>query len=103
MKKSILLGLLLVILFSFSSKQRLQIHPERVHKYKDDGSLIDKPNDKILIYEKKIDLEVFENWNKKNTIGVYINQNPIKYSSGQRKGKIIYSKYSKENYKIEFE
>ncbi|CAM4105912.1 hypothetical protein FLSI110296_14145 [Flavobacterium sinopsychrotolerans] len=103
MKKNILLGLLLVILFSFPSKQSLQIHLEKVPKYKGDGSLIDKPNNKILISEKDINLEIFEKWNKKNTVGIYINQKPMKCSSRQRKGKIIYSKYSKENYRTEFE
>ena len=103
MKKNILLGLLLVILFSFPTKQSLQIHLEKVPKYEGDGSLIDKPNNKILISEKNINLEIFEKWNKKNTVGIYINQNPMKCSSRQRKGKIIYSKYSKENYRTEFE
>lgn len=103
MKKIILLGLLLLIQFSFPSKQLLQIPPEKVPKYNDDGSLTDKPNNKILISEKDIELEVFERWNTKNTVGISINQNPIKCSLRQRKGKIIYSKYSKENYKTEFE
>ena len=103
MKKIILLGLLLVILFSFPSKQSIQIHLEKVPKYEGDGPLIDKPNNKILISEKDINFEIFEKWNKRNTVGIYINQNPMKCSSRQRKGKIIYSKYSKENYRTEFE
>ena len=53
--------------------------------------------------KKDINFEIFEKWNKRNTVGIYINQNPMKCSSRQRKGKIIYSKYSKENYKTEFD
>lgn len=102
-KKNILLGLLLVVLFSFPSKQSQQIHLEKVPKYKGDGSLTDKPNNQILIPEKNINLDFFEKWNKKNAVGIYINQNPMKCSSRQRKGKIIYSKTCKENYKTEFE
>jgi hypothetical protein len=103
MKKNILLGLLLVILFSFPSKQSLQIHLEKVPKHEGDVSLTDKLNNKILISEQDINLEIFEKWNKKNTAGIFTNQKPMKCSSRQRKGKIIYSKYCTENYKTEFE
>ena len=72
MKKNILLGLLLVILFSFPSKQSLQIYLEKVPKYEGDGSLIDKPNNKILISEKNINLEIFEKWNNKKIQLVFI-------------------------------
>ena len=103
MKKNILLGFLLLILFSFPSKQSLQIHLEKVPKYEGDGSLTDKPNYKILISEQDINLEFIEKWNKKNTVGIFINQKPMKCSTRQRKGKIIYSKYCTENYKTVFE
>lgn len=103
MKKNILLSLLLIILFSFPSKQSLQIHLEKVPKYEGDGSLTDKPDNKILISEQDINLEIFDKWNTKNTVDIFINQKTMKCSSRQRKGKIIYSKYCTENYKTEFE
>ena len=96
MKKIIFLGLLLLIaLFSYSSKEQSEKQRDTQNKYGTNER-------QQMINRNKHPLNKFDD-PIQNTIGISDKQRPVKHFSRHRKGKIIYIKNNTKTHNTVFE